>query len=205
MDKSSRLPINIVTPRETDYKAVSGGGSEKLSDEYTEELRFSIEEQLVNLQADLSKSFELYPTTPCIAKVIMKEKKIAKSHKPIALFKPETCPIVGAEKLNEVLIKVTPTGMKRLLNLVKSTTTIAQRNCLTKIDRIVPYSLDEKNDIPSFNNVTEINQPLKVKLFTFSDPATKDYYTHGFELLLKKLNIMEDASKIHYSNRSIGV
>lgn len=202
MDKNDRLPIHVVVPRETDYSANTAGGSQKPLCDYTEELRSGIELQCVKLNDSLSDYFKTYPTTPCIAKVVMKEKAIAKSHKPTAVFKAETCPIVGAEKLNEVLIKVTPKGMQHLINTVKSASTKAVRNNLTKIEKIIPYEVDEKVEILNYKEINCFSQPLKIKLFSFDDSADNEYYIHGFEQLLKQLQVYEFATKVYYSDNT---
>lgn len=198
----NRLPIHVVVPRETDYTANHAGGSQKPLCDFTEELRNTIETQCVQLQESLNDTFKEYPTVPCVAKIVMKEKAIAKSHKPTALFKSETCPIVGGEKLNEILVKVTPKGMQHLINTVKSASTKAVRNNLTKIEKIIPYEIREKIQIPNFQEVSKLLQPLKIKLFSFDDATDNEYYIRGFEELIEQLQLQESVSKIYYSNNT---
>lgn len=112
MSENNHLPIQVVIPRETDYAANLPGGSKKYFEPYTTEIQSMITTQCMSLQVSLQSSFRQFPSAPCIGKVVMKDKAIAKSHKPTALFKANTCPIIGAEKLNEILIKVTPQGIQ---------------------------------------------------------------------------------------------
>lgn len=193
---NKRLPIQVVIPRETDYSANSPGGKKTYLEPFTPELHAQIELQCRNLQTSMQESFQLFPSIPCIGKVVMKEKAIAKSHKPIALFKSNTCPIVGAEKLDEVLIKITPQGLKHLINTVNLAASEDVKKCMTKIQEIVPYSMDDKIDIQDFQSLETFDKPLKVKLFAFDDATANEYYTLGFEKLTKNLGLKVE--KLNY-------
>ena len=197
-----RLPIQVVLPRDTDYSANKSGGSNKPLCPYTDELRANIEAQCIQLKEILQNSFVQFPTSPCIAKVTMKEKAIAKTHKPTAIFKSKTCPIVGAEKLNEVLVKVTPTGIDRLINTVKSASTQEVKISLTKIEKIESYSRKDKMAITGYDLLEKIDRPLKVKLFSLDDDADNEYFSRGFEELIKRLEISDQITKAFYGGRS---
>ena len=81
----------------------------------------------------------------------MKEKAIAKTHKPTALFKSNTCPIVGAEKLDELLISITKDGLEHLINTVKFVINKIYKNKYDeRFKRLKEYSFKDKIDIKSF-------------------------------------------------------
>ncbi len=203
MKNSDRLPIQVVIPRETDYSANSPGGKLSFLCEFTEELRSKIEKQCVDLHTFMDDSFKRFPNTPCIAKVVMKEKAIAKTHKPTALFKSNTCPIVGAEKIDELLVKVTPKGLDYLINTIKSASTKAIQASLTKIERIEPYSLADKIEIDQYDNITSFNQPIKIKLFSFEESVHSKYFIEGFEDLANQLGLSDKMKKLEYSTNLI--
>ncbi len=196
MNDNKRLPIQVVLPRETDYSSNQPGGSKKYLEPYTAELQAKIELQCQQLQLTMQEDFERFPMTPCIAKVVMKEKAIAKSHKPTALFKANTCPIVGAQKLDEVLIKVTPRGLQHLINTVNLASSEDVKKTITKIQSIESFSIEDKIDIQNFATLEKLSQPLKVRLFSFNDTDDNDYYTHGFEDLVNSLGL--SAVKLKY-------
>ncbi|MHB8066103.1 MAG: S8 family serine peptidase, partial [Ruminiclostridium sp.] len=189
MDENKRLPIQVVIPRETDYTANKPGGSKQYLEPFSSELQAKIELQCRQMQVSMQESFQRFPTTPCIGKVVMKEKAIAKSHKPTALFKANTCPIVGAENLEEVLIKVTPQGLKHLINTVNLASSEDVKINMTKIQSIESYSTIDKIDIQDFESIETFSQPLKVKLFAFDDATDNEYYTRGFEELINKIGL----------------
>lgn len=189
MNENSRLPIQVVIPRETDYTATPPGGSKKYLEPFTAEMQSAIAVQCMNLQSSLQNSFKQFPSTPCVGKVVMKDKAIAKSHKPTALFKANTCPIVGAEKLDEVLIKVTPQGIQHLINTVNAASSEDVKINITKIQEIREYTISDKIDIQGFESLNAFEQPIKVKLFSFDDATNNEYYTQGFESHVKQLGL----------------
>ncbi len=196
MSENNRLPIQVVLPRETDYTANSGGGSKKFYEPFTPELQEKVALQCSQLQLSLQSTFKQFPSTPCIGKVVMKEKAIAKSHKPTALFKSNTCPIVGGDKLEEVIIKVTPQGLRHLINTVNQAASVDVKISITKIQEIRAYSLADKIDIIDFDSQDTFAQPIKVKLFSFDDATDNEYYTSGFEEHVKRLGL--EAVKLNY-------
>lgn len=196
MSNINRLPIQVVLPRETDYTANTSGGGKKYTEPFTPDLQKSLVLQCCQLQTSLQTSFERFPSIPCIGKVIMKEKAIAKSHKPTALFKPNTCPIVGADKLNEIIVKITPQGLNHLINTVNKASSEEVKINITKIKEIKAYSLEDKIEIKDFDSQDCFSQPIKVKLFSFDDATNNEYYTHGFENHVKRLGL--EAVRLNY-------
>jgi hypothetical protein len=196
MSENNHLPIQVVIPRETDYAATPPGGSKKYLEPFTPEMQTAIATQCLNLQTSLQSSFRQFPLTPCIWKVVMKNKAIAKSHKPTALFKANTCPIIGAEKLDEILIKVTPQGIQHLINAVNAASSEDVKINMTKIQEIREYALSDKIDIQGFDSLETLDQPIKVRLFSFDDETNNEYYTRGFEAHVKRLGL--NAIRLNY-------
>lgn len=196
MDDKGRLPIQVVIPRKTDYSNNKSGGGGKELEPFTDKIKEQITKQCLNLQLSLQSSFENFPDIPCIGKVVMKEKAIAKTHKPTALFKSNTCPIVGAEKLDELLISITKDGLEHLINTVKLSSTKYIKINMTKIQEIKEYSFKDKIDIKSFDTIDKFDEPIKIKLFSFDDATDNEYYTSRFEELLDKLKIKN--TKLNY-------
>jgi hypothetical protein len=190
------LPIQVVLPRKTDYSKIKTGGGSDYLEEYTIELREKFLSQCRILNENLKKSFQKYPTVPCVGKVIMKEKAIAKSHKPTSLFKDNTCPIVGSEKLDEILVKVTQQGIIHLINTVAQQPGEEVKKTLTKVQEIRPYTFSEKIEIQNFDQLNSIEQPLKKKLFSFDDNTDNEYYIKGFEKLIIEHGLQ--AKRVNY-------
>ncbi len=189
MNDNDRLPIQVILPRETDYAAVSPGGSKNYLVPFSKEIQANLAAQCLKMQLSLQPSFSQFASTPCVGKVVMKEKAIAKSHKPIALFSKTTCPIVGAEKLDEILIKVTPSGIQHLINTINAASSEDVKKNMTKIQEIREYSISDKIEIENFDSLSAFSQPIKVRLFSFDDATNNQVYSHEFETLVQTLGV----------------
>ncbi|MDR1405094.1 MAG: S8 family peptidase [Candidatus Methanoplasma sp.] len=199
MKGSMHLPIQVVSPRNLDYSAVNGGGSTKELEPYTPEMRESISKQCMNLKTVLNKTFLQFPAQPCVGKVVMKEKAIAKTHKPTELFKEDTCPIIGTEMINEILIKVTPDGLDKLIRNLDTFDTKKVRANITKIESIMDYSVSGKINIQGSELDYKQSQSLKIKLFTFDNENDNLRSVESFENHLERLGI--DKKRLNYGSK----
>jgi hypothetical protein len=190
MADNNRLPIQVVLPLKKNYDNVKTGGGSKYSEDYTPQMQKDLINQCRALQDSLKETFQKYPVTPCVGKVVMKEKAIAKSHKPTAVFKDTTCPIVGADLLGEILIKVTSQGLTHLINLISHDEPTSElKNNMVKIQEIKAYTLSEKIEIENFESIKNISEPLKIKLFNFDDNTGNQHYIEGFENLTNQYGL----------------
>src|SRR5437870_4006885 len=119
MPDDRRLPIKVVLTRESDIrKPEGGGGGRKIFDDVTRELRESFVHQLEDVEHHFAVSFDESPDVPAVARVILKAKALAKSHRPAGLLTANTCPIIGAQNLGELLVSVTRDGLHRLMDTI---------------------------------------------------------------------------------------
>ena len=110
----------------------------------------------------------------------MKEKAIAKTHKPNNLFNTTTCPMVGTGKLNEIYVKITPKGIDNLEKEIKNTKAQTKTSEMTKIERIEMYTSEDVLKV----NLNNIKGPLKIKLFDYKDDEQNK---KNREIFLKKI------------------
>ncbi|KJS17904.1 MAG: hypothetical protein VR69_03100, partial [Peptococcaceae bacterium BRH_c4b] len=204
MDERRPLPIQLVLPRESDVRKVEGGGSKKYFCDFTPELRQGIADQFSQLLKHFDANFSEYPNVPCVGKVIMKDKAIAKSHRPTRLLNSDNCPIIGMGKLNEVFIKVTPRGINHTLQEVLNSNTQDLEINMTKIERIEPYSKTDVLHESYRENVVENMQPkkknaIKIKLFDFMSDKDNLNNLKAFMVLVEKLGLKEHIKEVNYS------
>ena len=113
-----KLPIIMVAQRTEDIKPNISSGRVVFLEPFTDKVRNNIFTQCEKIKSNIAKIEE--QEVPCIGKVIMKEKAIAKTHKPNNLFNTTTCPMVGTGKLNEIYVKITPKGIDNLEKEIKN-------------------------------------------------------------------------------------
>lgn len=206
MDKKP-LPIQVVLPRKEDFKKVKGMGNKKMMGPFTDELRQNTASQFNKLIEYFDKRFDEYPNVPCIGKVIMKEKAIAKTHKPTRLLSDNNCPIIGAGKMDEIYIKVTRRGVKHTVEEILNSETEDLKVNITKIDKIEPYTeydILNSYDIQTFYDyVTKNKKAMKIKLFDYDNEIENFYCRSEFEKLIAKLNLDENINQIEYTDRLI--
>ncbi len=172
VDNYERLPIKVVFSRKQDKIKNSGGGKAKFFGEVTPELRKNLSDKFVSLNKYYTENFNKFPKVPCVGKIKIKDKAIAKSHKPNSLFNADTCPIIGSNTFDEIFIKLTESGINKVISEINNNNTIKFKSNLTVIDNILPYSTE---DIFSENSKAEIYKQinsggaLKLKLFNFDD------------------------------------
>ena len=173
-----KLPIIMVAQRPEDSKPNTTSGRVVFLEPFTDKLRNDMFIQCMKIKNDIEKIEE--KEIPCIGKVIMKEKAIAKTHKPNNLFNETTCPMVGGGKLNEIYVKITQKGIENLEKEIKNTKAQTKTAEMTKIERIEMYTADDVLKI----NLKKIEEPLKIKLFDYKDEKQNE---KNREIFLKKI------------------
>lgn len=183
-----KLPILLTGPRPEDFKKNISGGDKKPLCQFTQEIRNNFVSQLSFIKSDYEVKAKKYPNVPCVGKVIMKEKAIAKSHKPNDILTTNTCPIIGTGKLNEIYIKVTENGINEMIKDISVTETKAKKIQMTKIEKFEVY--DEKDSLKL--ELKNLNKPLKIKLFDYLNEGDNRETERCFLELIKDLGLDKD-------------
>ncbi len=185
-----KLPILMVAQRKEDIKPNIGGGRIVYMENFTPELRSKFVLQCNNIKKEIENVEE--KEIPFIGKVIMKDKAIAKSHKPNSLFSNETCPMIGTGKLNEIYIKMTPEGISKLENEINTTSVQIKQSELTKIEKIERYNSDDVLKV----DAKEISEPLKIKLFDFKNDEQNLKNEQKFIEKIKEMGLQNKILKL---------
>lgn len=193
-----KLPIIMVAQRPEDSKTNISSGRVVFLEPFTEKLRNNIFSQCEEIKKNIGKIEE--KEIPCIGKVVMKEKAIAKTHKPNNLFNDNTCPMVGGGKLNEIYVKITPEGINNLEKEIKNTKAQSKKAEMTKIEKIEMYTSDDVLKI----NLKKIEGPLKIKLFDYKNDKQNEKNKEIFLKKIKELGIDNQISKV-YSYKTMEV
>jgi serine protease AprX len=124
MSEERRFPLKVVPPLERDfYKPDPGGGPKKVFRKVTRQLRNELSGQVVTIRDSLKRSFKEFPAVPAVARASVRADAIAKSHRPVAILSGQTCPIIGAQGLGELLLSVTLKGLESLARRIETDTT----------------------------------------------------------------------------------
>ena len=201
--KEKNLPIKLVLQRTQDNVKNLGGGETKFFNEYSPEIANNIAHNFKELLDYYDDVFSENENVPAVGKVVVKPEAIAKSHKPNEVCKH--CPIIGAEDLDEIYIKVTKKSIQETIALVKHPTSEKLKANLTAISKIEPIKVQNKlskNLISKqeTDNFNEVCDRIKVKLFNFDDEYDDLNTEQYFISKLEQYGLHEKMQKIQYGN-----
>ncbi|MFW1970855.1 S8 family anti-phage peptidase IteS [Acinetobacter bereziniae] len=193
-------PILIIKPSNGDHRPpidkkpgppkIFGDGA---SQHRREELAMQTEATLNSLLED----FKRWPNLSAVAKVTLKEEALAKSHRPTSLFTKTTCPIIGTMGFGEILVSVTPRGLKSLKEKILQTEAVKPTANISTIEKIEPFTSVERLHNHNWEELERKLQNNLIKLSVFdhqNDLKNKKLLNALFELAeeykinLEKLN-----------------
>jgi hypothetical protein len=172
MSEERRLPLKVVPRLEQDfYKPDPGGGPKKVFRKVTRQLRDELAGQVVTIRDSLRQSFKEFPAVPAVARASVRADAIAKSHRPVAILSGQTCPIIGAQGLGELLLSVTPTGLENLARRIESDNT---KLGIANLSTLQAFQLYEPDVESPTDNIA------KVKLFRHNQRVFDDAIEETF-------------------------
>lgn len=187
-DDARRHPIRVVLPRPDHLrKPDTGGGPPKVFGDVTHEVRKRLNDELNLVEEHFARSFKRFPNAPAVAKVVLKEEAIAKSHRPTELFNDETCPVIGVADLGILLVSVTRDGLKEARRLVESRDTKRFVANLSTISTIAPYGradiIEQEEQYEALSRSVS-KEPLKLRLFNHgNDRANSELLQYCLDVL----------------------
>lgn len=178
MDREPRLPIKIVLPRDSEFqRPEGGGGGTKIFGEVTPEMRDALDYQVGEVDAFFRETFRR-SSLPAVARVTLKPKALAKSHRPTDLFDERTCPIIGIGGFGELYVSARPAGLQSLSYRLKHLGTQKGIANISTINEILPYKPDDVFGPHGLQRIRSRMQQgdrnLKFRLFRHDDANIDD-------------------------------
>ena len=195
-------PIKVVEINAKDHRAPLRDVVVKpkiFDDGDSAERRKVLADEVRQLNEYFSKSFSKWPTVSAVAKVVLKEEALAKSHRPTSLFSARSCPIIGTLDFGEILVSVTPGGLKELEDRIVNNESIAQKSNISALEKIDPYTANEKIGGFSLAGLKEESRkgvPIKIKLFDHKEPKKNLEIIEALEVLMNEIGL--SASPLNY-------
>ena len=186
-----RLPLKVVLTSERDLRRPAPGGSErKVFGDVSVETRKHLKAQFLKVERFFAPVFEREPNVPAVARIILKQDALAKSHRPSGLLNENTCPVIGVRSFGELLVSVQPERIRQLVERIVddgSKVTVAN---LSTIERIEPYTEADVSRSPGWIRLAKRayeNAPVKLKLFRHGRPALDHAVYESFQRLIGEL------------------
>ncbi len=135
-----RLPIKLIMPKQGAERRVMGGGGPAAPFRTVDgQYRQRLTNQVEAIEQAVLPLMKKTTTAPLRVKVI--SQAAAKSHRPLRLFSEDTCPIVGAGKIDELFVKATADGLTELKRLIannESDKIVKELSTIESIEPITP-------------------------------------------------------------------
>jgi hypothetical protein len=197
MPNELRLPIKVVIPAPTDFQAPrGGGGARKTFGNVTPQVRTGLSTQVINVNQHFFGTLERTTVLPAVARVVLKNKALAKSHRPSALFNPDTCPIIGGRDFGELLVSVRAEGLRRLLRKLQEDDTATGKADISTIDRIEPYRSTDALRMSTEAQAAMARQEfvdIKYRLFRHMDRDLDRVVLGAFHELIAQMGLQSQA------------
>lgn len=144
MEDRRRLPIKVVIPQEADLQPVpAGGAGRKIFGKPGRKVRDTLLSQVAVVRCRFEHILAQTGGPPAVARVVLKKKALAKSHRPAELFSKNTCPIIGGESFGSLLVSVSANGLNRLQQKIDRDKRTSIRADISTVDRIEPFTADD--------------------------------------------------------------
>lgn len=188
------LPIKVILPRaDRHVREQPGGSPRKVFGEVTPAVRRRLSRQVADVRSLLEQSLPAGGSLPGVAMVQLKDEALAKSHRPVRTLREDTCPIIGVSRLNQLLVRATTDGLRRLEDeIVRDGTAEATANIST-ISDIRPYTELDRLGVESEQDVGEIQARVaddgivKVELFDYRDTRLNRAVREDFTAFLASI------------------
>ena len=139
-------PILRVAQSDQDYRQPEGGGGGGAKEivEVTPALRAALHSKVQAAQSSLNTALEQWANIPGVAKLVLREQALAKSHRPIYLLGRSEIPMIGAAGLGQLLLSVTPRTLTLLDEQIVAANTKVARANISTIEDLLPYSVHDR-------------------------------------------------------------
>lgn len=173
-------PILRVAQSEQDYRQPEGGGGGGAKEivEVTPALRASLHGKLLATRDSLSAGIQQWASLPGVAKLVLREQALAKSHRPIYLLGRAEIPLIGVAGLGQLLLSVTSRTLALLDEQITSANTKVARANISTIDNLLPYGAHDRLGGESGWGIRDLSEwlqaghTLKAELFRHGSDET---------------------------------
>lgn len=205
MKNKEYRPFKLVHPEETNFRTpnYSGGGPQKIFGDFEEEDRNELNQQVDQVRQHFLSVFKRTPNLPCVARFKLKEKALAKSHRPRELFEKSACRVIGTDNFGELLVTVNSDVLDRLSGQIQRLKTNRGIANLSTIARIDPYRItDQMGELGLQDLVAQIRSGtnlLRFRLFRHGDAKLDELLLNEFYEVVQDLG-SDNLSRIRYSD-----
>lgn len=149
-------------------------------------------DQVAAVASHFEGTFQTDPELAAVARVTLKNDALAKSHRPLALFNADTCPIIGGNAFGELLVSVRPRGLARLRQKLQGDDTKVGVAAISTIERIEPYRGDDADKMTEGGREvlrSRGSMDLKLRLFRHRNSTVDGTILKAFQEKLEQIDL----------------
>jgi serine protease AprX len=185
MAEAELLPIKVVIARKDDYRPPEPAPATfgPVVD-VTPEIRRTLGTQIDRVLHYFQNAFEQWPAVPAVAKVSLRTEAYAKTKRPVRLFSSRTCQIISVNCLGELLVSVTPTGLRDLKTKILRSEDEKDESHISTIGKIIPYTQEDAIGQATLDRLS--GGRLRLRLFSHRSDAKDRSIEAATREILKK-------------------
>jgi hypothetical protein len=187
----SRLFLKRVALTDGDYfRPPPGGSPPKVFGAVTPKIRRQVAEQVQRVASHFKKALAEAPGAAAVARVILKDEALAKTHRPSPLFAAAGCPIVGVGGFGELLVSVNSSTLPNLERAVLTESSQQAIANISTIQTVEPFVLAEPmlEELASAVQRHEV-ESLKLRLFRHHHPLVDGALQGALIAQLRELGV----------------
>lgn len=151
-------------------------------------------EQVASVRHHFQAALAPKSNLPAVARIVLKEQALAKSHRPRHLFSANTCPIIGGETFGNLLVSVSATGLQRLEQHIGQNAAGDMVADMSTVSRIEPYTAEDATGllgVQGLQRAVAEQRPRSIKccLFRHKNSVADDRVRTGFLQLVEALGL----------------
>jgi serine protease AprX len=144
MTAESRLPLKRVILTDSDvYRQKPGGSPPHIFGPVTHKERSDVSNKIVAVQRHFKQDFVAYPDLPAVAKILLKEEALAKTHRPSSILEKAGCRIIGVGNSGELLVSVSERTLSALEHAVMTESSDLSLANISTIASIDAFAVDD--------------------------------------------------------------
>ncbi len=176
MTAETRLPLKRVFLADSDHFQPPGGGSgPTLFGPVTPQVRQAVADKIASVASHFQQTFAAYPNSAAVARVVLKDEALAKSHRPSHILEGAGCPIVGVGGFGELFVSIRAATLPSLRNAVLHEQSQQSVANISTIESIEPFAIDEPQLEELVEKVSaEKETALKLRLFRHHEALADD-------------------------------
>lgn len=181
-----RRPLKVVIHGDENFQTpkTNGGGHKVFNPSSVAAARVRFQGVVRDIAAHFEERFLKSENARGVARIVLKKEARAKSYRPTALFKDNTCPIIGYDDFGTLLVGMSKSGVEKLVERFAQTSEVVTA-AVSTIQSIEPYVAIP----PDWEADLHRGDFVKLRIFNHGDEKVNAAIKEDLDAVTKELGI----------------